>query len=110
MSMDMAERIGNKIGTFKTVDHNPTRPGWGRNLRLGMEIDIFKPLSRFVSIPIGRNKDDVWGRLGHERLPLFYCGCGKIGHSEFECEMAGSSNDTDAVKQYGDWLRASLGL
>ncbi|XVF43791.1 hypothetical protein PTKIN_Ptkin02bG0068900 [Pterospermum kingtungense] len=44
MSMDVAERIGNKIGILKKIYHNPAKRGWGRNLHLRVEVDITKPL------------------------------------------------------------------
>ncbi|XVF82808.1 hypothetical protein PTKIN_Ptkin16aG0079600 [Pterospermum kingtungense] len=92
MSTDMAEMIGNKIGVLKRVDHNTRRLGWGRNLRLRVEIDVTKQLRRFITILRGNARDDVWGR-----------------HGKFECPVAGERGDNDGVKQYGDWLIASPG-
>ncbi|XVF50950.1 hypothetical protein PTKIN_Ptkin04bG0144900 [Pterospermum kingtungense] len=58
MSLDIVERIGNKVGVLQKIDQNPTRPGWAGNLRLRMEIDITKPLRCFVTIPMGEGKDN----------------------------------------------------
>ncbi|XVF85137.1 hypothetical protein PTKIN_Ptkin17bG0094000 [Pterospermum kingtungense] len=41
---------------------------------------------------------------------MFCYECGKIGHMGFECERAEEGVDDDGVKQYGDWLCASLGV
>ncbi|XVF55959.1 hypothetical protein PTKIN_Ptkin06aG0077600 [Pterospermum kingtungense] len=96
--MEIIERIGNKIGTLKSIDHNPTRPGWGRNLRLRVEVDISKPLRQFVTIPRGRGRDAIWGRIGYERLPTFCYTCGRIGHVEFKCSFGSEVVNDGAEK------------
>ncbi|XVF84546.1 hypothetical protein PTKIN_Ptkin17bG0045700 [Pterospermum kingtungense] len=104
MSMEIAERLGKKIGTLLEVDSSSSR-----NIRLKVEIDVFKPSHRFVTVVRGGGKDNIWGRLGYERLPLFYYNCGHLGHREFECDLIDESTDASDVKQYGDWLRATPG-
>ncbi|XVF53315.1 hypothetical protein PTKIN_Ptkin05aG0089200 [Pterospermum kingtungense] len=82
------------IGTFRV----------GRNIRLRVKIDITKPLRRFVTVVSGGGKDDIWARLGYERLPLLYYSYGKLGHGEFECDSVDDPVDDSGVKQYGEWL------
>ncbi|XVF64461.1 hypothetical protein PTKIN_Ptkin09bG0171800 [Pterospermum kingtungense] len=53
MSMEIAERLGRKIGNLVEINSNPMRVGLGRNIRLKVEIDITKPLRRFVTIVRG---------------------------------------------------------
>lgn len=56
MSMDVAEKLGTKISTLIVVDTSRTRSGWSKNVHLRLEIDITKPLRRFVLISRGRGK------------------------------------------------------
>lgn len=71
MKMDIAERIENKIGASQKIDTSMTRSGWVKNLRIRVEIDITKPLRRFVTISRGGGKEDICERVSFERLPMF---------------------------------------
>ncbi|XVF64264.1 hypothetical protein PTKIN_Ptkin09bG0154500 [Pterospermum kingtungense] len=82
----VAECLGNKIRTLKKLDVNPAHVGWARNLCLRVEINIDKPLRWFVTVSRGAGKEDIWGRVTYERLPLFCYECGLIRHAELNCE------------------------
>lgn len=109
MSMDMAERLGNNIGSLVKVDHSTRRGSWAEDLRIQVTMDITKPLRRFISIARGCGKEDIRGRLTYERLPLFCYVCGIIGHTKMECKKTHSNGEGGEVKQYGDWLRERTG-
>ncbi|XVF72054.1 hypothetical protein PTKIN_Ptkin12aG0090600 [Pterospermum kingtungense] len=53
--VDVVNQLGKKIGNFIEVDSNPRRPGWRRNICLCMDIDVNKPLRRFVTITRGQD-------------------------------------------------------
>ena len=49
------------------------------------------------------------GRLSYERMSTFLYECGIIGHGETECTKKNDEHEgNENVKQYGDWLSASL--
>ncbi|OMO59710.1 reverse transcriptase [Corchorus capsularis] len=102
-SLEMAEKMGKKMGTLIAVDPSLDMEGWACFLRKRVEIDVTKPLRR--AIPIGKSTNGVRGRLAYERLPEFCFGCGRIGHCVIDC--AEISDDPGQIQQYGDWLRAS---
>ena len=80
----------------------------GDFLRLKVNMDITKPLHRFVTVVGVRGQGDIWARLTYECLPTFCYECGMIGHSDIKCEKApAEENGGNCTKQYGDWLRAS---
>ena len=73
-----------------------------------MNIDITKPLRRFITVTGGGEKCEIWGRIRYERLPTFCYECGIIGHSKTECGKISADENSDiSIKQYGDWLRVS---
>lgn len=71
LNMDVAGKIGNKIGKLVMVDNSKTRSGWAKNVRMRVEINFTKPLLRFVTIDRGGGKGVIRGRVTFERLPLF---------------------------------------
>ena len=50
MHHDIVEKIGGKLGIFKQVDEGLSRVGWGKYLCIRVEMDITKPLRRFISL------------------------------------------------------------
>ncbi|XVF47337.1 hypothetical protein PTKIN_Ptkin03bG0101100 [Pterospermum kingtungense] len=101
ISTNIVKSLGMKIRRLIEVDTNPYRFGWVRNIRMRVEIDIIKPLRCFVTVVKGYENDDIWGRLGYERLPFFCNGCGRIGHGEFESEYT-KNGDSVQVKKYSE--------
>ena len=59
MNHEVAEKIGMKLGVLEDVDKNASRIGWGKWLRLRIEIDVTKPLHRFVTLK-EEGKDYIW--------------------------------------------------
>ena len=75
-------------------------------MRIRVDIEITKPLRRFIMLSNTTGKNDLWAQLSYERLPLFCYDCGIIGHSKIECIMEKGTVDMIKPRQYGDWLRA----
>jgi hypothetical protein len=57
--------------------------GWGEHLRVKIQIDISKPLSRGRILKI--QGDPVWIAFQYERLPKFCFHCGVIRHGPSGC-------------------------
>ena len=71
-------------------------------LRLQVNMDVTKPLRKFITVTGGVGKGEIWGRLGYERLLTFCYECGVIGHNEYKCEQAPVERYESNTKQYGD--------
>ena len=71
MNVETAKMLGRKIGTFIRADHDNARAEVGRFLRVRIEIDINKPLRRFITLKTKGTHDVHRGRLSYERLPIF---------------------------------------
>ena len=84
MSGKVAKYIGNFIGNFLEAYLNNFTSSWRNYLRIGVSIDVKKPLVRKMQI----NKEGAtwsWISFKYERLPTFcfvflWCdgACGKI--------------------------------
>ncbi|XVF74002.1 hypothetical protein PTKIN_Ptkin13bG0027100 [Pterospermum kingtungense] len=81
----------------------------GVKLRMKVEVNISKPLRCFMTINLGKRKEDICGRFTYERLTLFCYKYGLIGHGEIKCELATNKKEDSEVRQYGDWLHATVG-
>ncbi|XVF23598.1 hypothetical protein REPUB_Repub13aG0053100 [Reevesia pubescens] len=106
MRREVAEQIGNRLGTFMESDLGDESGGWGRFLRFKVSIDVGKPMIRGVWVTDGLTKEKYFTKLKYERLPnlCFWCGC--LGHVDKDCE----SKDADvnsSRKPYGDWMKVS---
>ena len=71
MNEEITKLLGRKIGELKSIDKNSSRSGVGRSLRVRIDIDINKPLKRFVSLTVKGQNEVLRGRLRYERLPIF---------------------------------------
>jgi hypothetical protein len=107
MVRDVGEDIGNDIGRVVEVDVPENGIGWGRFLRIRVEIDVTKPLLRGKILEDGEGKP-FWVDFKYEHLPIFCYRCGRIGHSGNEClEGRRSGGDRNvSTNRFGSWLRA----
>ncbi|OMO99000.1 reverse transcriptase [Corchorus capsularis] len=103
-NLEVAEKLGKKMGKLIAVDPSLDMEGWSRFLRVRVEIDVTKPLRR--TILLGKPSEGTRGRLAYERLPVFCCYCGLIGHCGVDCED-GEGGNIERTVHYGEWLRAS---
>lgn len=108
MVHEVGEDIGNNIGPLVEVDVPENGIGWGRFLRIRVEIDVTKPLLR-GKILEGDDGKPFWVDFRYEHLPIFCYRYGRIGHSGNECvegRRSGGGDPLVATDRFGSWLRA----
>lgn len=106
MPKSVGSKIGESIGELEEVDVADGCAGWGRYLRIRVNIDLRKPLERDRTLHLG---DKVtWVNFQYEKLPLFCFLCGCIFHGPRGClaKRGGRVTPTEGEKQWGAWLRA----
>ncbi|TXG71426.1 hypothetical protein EZV62_000005 [Acer yangbiense] len=101
----MAEQIGRVIEIpFESKDC------WGKFLKVKVQIDITKPLKRWLHLKLDKSNDIVMVSLKYERLPEFCYVCGRIGHANKECsDVEAKIKALKGVStKFGSWMRASV--
>jgi hypothetical protein len=108
MVKEVGEDIGNNIGRLVEVDVPENGIGWGRFLRIRVEIDVTKPLLRGKILESEDGKP-FWVEFRYEHLPIFCYRCGRIGHSGNECVEGRRSGGDQmvATDRFGSWLQAA---
>ncbi|TXG48912.1 hypothetical protein EZV62_024787 [Acer yangbiense] len=87
-----------------------TKECWGKFLKVKVQIDISKPLKRWLRLKLDKYDNIVMVGLKYERLPEFCYVCGRIGHASKDCsddEAKSEALKSDFTK-YGSWMRASI--
>lgn len=92
--------IGKSIGRVLDVDVEVDDVGWGRLLRVRIEISLNKALASGRLITV--KGENCWISFKYEKFPRICFCCGKISHSE-DCKLPTEKTSTI---QYGSWLRA----
>lgn len=107
MIREVAKDIGNEVGRFIEANVLENGLGWGRFLRVRVEIDITQPLLRGKILEITDNKP-FWVDFQYEHMPIFCYRCGRLGHSGHDRVEGRQSGDTviSPREHYGTWLRA----
>jgi hypothetical protein len=100
----IGHQLGDKIGDTLWVEPDNDVKGWRDYLRIRVNMDIDKPLTRIIFVSFGKEEKREVFRVKYEKLPKFCAICGLIGHTKFEC--GDGVHDKKAI-QYGDWLSAS---
>ncbi|KAL0362122.1 UNVERIFIED_CONTAM: hypothetical protein Scaly_1167400 [Sesamum calycinum] len=108
MTKEMAEAIGHRISWYKDSADN-CQFMWGLSMRLKVELDINKPLKRFLQLRTARGEGSVVS-FTYERLPNFCCLCGLLGHIDRNCSRRHEEGfmEFGGELQYGEWLRAPV--
>lgn len=104
MGREVGFKLGAAVGRVEEVDTDKDGIGWGEFLRVKVNIDLYKPLSRGRMI-----KFDGKSRLigfKFERLPKFCYHCGVICHGIEGC-LKRSMKRNQETNQFGPWLRAN---
>lgn len=81
-------KIGESLGVLEDMDLASDGGGWGRSLRLRVNIFLRNPLERGRAL-------DYWESFKYERLPLFCFNCGRILHGVKGCMVKKSQRHHD---------------
>ncbi|XP_035549240.1 uncharacterized protein LOC118349286 [Juglans regia] len=95
-------QIGGSVGRVWAVDVPPDGVGWGRFLRVRVEVPLRKPIARGRLITVNGKK--VWVGFKYEKLLRMCFTCGWVVHGEDGCKGGGSMEAMEP--QFGAWLRA----
>jgi hypothetical protein len=109
MTKGIATKIGESMGRLVEVDLAGDGAGWGRCLRIRVEIDLVKPLERGRALRL--EGKSYWVSFRYEKLPMFCFECGRIVHGDKGCPIPRRTRMSAAedVKQWGVGLRADDG-
>jgi hypothetical protein len=77
--------IAEPIGVVKRIEADSQGRCWGGFMRLRVEVNVAEPLRRVVTIFSSRFKMTESYVVQYEKLPIFCCSCGLIGHSTLSC-------------------------
>ena len=103
---EMAIELEESLGQV-TPCENPNELVGGDFLRVHVEIDVSKPLSRGRRGALDDN-NERWISFKYEKLPNFCYWYGLISHDGKDCDLWLARKDTGNTKptEYGPWLRA----
>jgi hypothetical protein len=106
MSKTVGIKIGASMGKLEDVDLAGDGAGWGRCLRLRVNIDLSEPLERGRALQLGGHS--YWVIFKYEKLPMFCFYCGRVIHGRVGCPQRQDTriNVAEDKKQWGTWLRA----
>ncbi|KAF5475845.1 hypothetical protein F2P56_007609 [Juglans regia] len=101
MTEEVGKQIGKNVGKVLKVHSDDRGIGWGKFMRIRVEMYITKALMRGMFLTFDGRK--TWVQFKYERLPTFCLKCGVIRHNGKSCQ---SSPKASPQNQYGVWLRA----
>jgi hypothetical protein len=109
MTKGIGTKIGESMGCLMEVDLAGDGAGWGRCLRIRVEIDLSKPLERGRALKFEGKSH--WVPFKYEKLPMFCFECGRVVHGVKGCPVPRPSrlHSTSDAKAWGVWLRADDG-
>ncbi|KAE9454971.1 hypothetical protein C3L33_13127, partial [Rhododendron williamsianum] len=99
------------MGEFLEIDMPVSGHREGRLMRILVSIDITVPVRRGMKLKIDVGQP-FWVEFRYEKLPMFCCYCGFIGHEQKSCIKQTKDMENGIFvmdSQYGNWLRASPG-
>lgn len=105
MNKGVGTKIGESLGTLEDVDVAGDGGGWGRCLRIRVNIDLHNPLEPGRVLSLGGK--DYWVTFKYERLPHCCFNCGRIFQGEKGCMVKKSHrrHEGEGLKPWGVWLR-----
>lgn len=99
------KNIGDSFGCYIKSDPMNFNNIWKDHLRIRVTMDITKPLKRRMKLKRDASNWN-WINFKYERLGSFCFVCGKIGHSDRDCNIVYANPDKIVERMYGVWLRA----
>lgn len=105
VSDKVLQSIGNYVGDSVKTDHMNIKEPWRLYVRVRITMDVTKLLKRRMMI---KRDGGVWNWVNfkYENLSLFCFVCGKMGHSDRDCEVVYANPHKEIDRAYGVWLRA----
>ena len=107
MTPEAAAKIGKVCGEVQSSIREWGNQDGSTFMRIRVRVDTSKPLCRGRKF---RHEDGEigWIRFKYERLPIMCYWCGRLSHSDKDCELWIRSNGslTESDRQFGAWLRA----
>ncbi|KAF5447236.1 hypothetical protein F2P56_032804 [Juglans regia] len=110
MTEECGQQIGSSVGKVLEVDVGEDGIGWGKALRVRVEVPLTKAIARGSFLNVQGQK--VWVTFKYEKLPKICFSCGWILHGETGCLSGkGDQSETDEnSRQFGPWLRAERNI
>ncbi|KAK3199877.1 hypothetical protein Dsin_023292 [Dipteronia sinensis] len=83
---------------------------WGKFMKVKVQIDITKPLKRWLRLKLDKSNKVVVVGPKYERLPELCYACGRIGHCLKECsdEKAKIEALDGTSTKFGSWMIAPV--
>ena len=107
MTPEAAAKIGKVCGEVQSSIREWGNQDGSTFMRIRVRMDTSKPLCCGRKF---RHEDGEigWIRFKYERLPIMCYWCGRLSHSDKDCELWIRSNGslTESDRQFGAWLRA----
>ncbi|KAL8128213.1 hypothetical protein AgCh_014971 [Apium graveolens] len=105
LSENVFKSIGAAVGGFIKSDPANIDGPWKQYARIRVTLDVEKPIKRRMKLKRDGNAWS-WINFKYERLGTFCFVCGRIGHSERDCNVVYANPDKVVDRAYGPWLRA----
>lgn len=106
MNKAVGIKIGESLGEVEDIDVAGDGDGWGRCLRLRVNINLLEPLERGRALQVGGKSH--WVVFKYEKLPMLCFDCGRIIHGRQGCPVPTHQKRTHEgrIKEWGVWMRA----
>ncbi|KAK3193471.1 hypothetical protein Dsin_024781 [Dipteronia sinensis] len=85
MTMEIGRFLGGMIGIVLEVYGGTSGDCVGKFLRIRVQVDITRPLKRYLQVDIFENKTETIMVLRYERLPNHCFRCEMVDHTTSEC-------------------------
>ncbi|KAK3204497.1 hypothetical protein Dsin_018543 [Dipteronia sinensis] len=107
MNRRMAKWLAEQIGEAVEIP-SESRECWGKFMKVKVQIDVAKPLKRWLRLRLGKSDEVIMVGLKYERLHEFCYACGMIGHGIKECQDGEARKVALEVSstKFGSWLKA----
>ncbi|XP_041001574.1 uncharacterized protein LOC121247263 [Juglans microcarpa x Juglans regia] len=101
MTKEWGERIGKSLGQVLDVDVDEDGIGWGKYLKVQVELNLQKPITQGRIIMVQGKK--LWLPFKYDKLPHLCFICGWILHGVSRCTLV-ADTDRSNKPQFGPWL------